>query len=174
MFIYAKVEGNYCVSIIRAAQPQTEPGLITLSEDPGPPPTSKHRLRSDTLLWEDTTTLSDHKDAQWELIRSERDAREASGFFYAGKMLDSDPRSVQRINTAVQAAQAAVAANQPFTLLWTCQDNSTLWFDAAGMMGMPAALAVYANTLHETARDLRAQIDAATTISEIEAITWPA
>lgn len=123
--------------------------------------------------WFDPRSIQDFRDAQWAQIRNERDTREAAGFPYLGKTIDSDSRSVQRINTAVQAAQAASAANQPFTLFWTAQDNTTLWLDAAGIIGMPVALAMYANTLHETARTLRSQIDAATTPEEVQSITWP-
>lgn len=139
----------------------------------GQPPSRKHQWNPALKVWVDFRTLQDFKDAQWATVRSERDTRETAGFPYLGKTIDSDPRSVQRINTAVQAAQAAAAANQPFTLFWTCQDNTTLELDATGMMEMPVALAVYANSLHETARTLRAQIDAATTPEAVEAITWP-
>lgn len=137
----------------------------------GPKPSQWYKIDKVNKTW--VVNLEDCKTNQWRLVKRERDTRETAGFPYAGKMIDSDPRSVQRINTAVQAAQAAAAAGAPFTLYWTTQDNTTLWLDVAGMMGMPVALAQYANSLHETARTLRAQIDAATTPEAVEAITWP-
>lgn len=117
-------------------------------------------------------TLEQVKADKREQMNSKRDNLEQSGFPYLGKTIDSNPVSVQRITVAVQAAQAAIGAGQPFAITWTCQDNSTLELDAVGMMGMPVALAMFANGLHETARAKKDLIDAATTIAEVEAVTW--
>lgn len=119
-----------------------------------------------------TRTLEQVKTDKREQINSIRDNLEQSGFPYMDKVIDSNPVSVQRITVAVQAAQAAIGAGQPFAITWTCQDNSTLELDAVGMMGMPVALAMFANTLHEAARAKKDLIDAATTIEEVEAVTW--
>lgn len=119
-----------------------------------------------------TRTLEQVKTDKREQINSMRDNLEQSGFPYMDKVIDSNPVSVQRITVAVQAAQAAIGAGQPFAITWTCQDNSTLELDAVGMMGMPVALAMFANILHETARAKKELIDVATTIEEVEAVTW--
>ena len=103
----------------------------------------------------------------------QRDEIEAAGFPFKGATFDSDTRSVQRINTAVQAAQAALAAGQPFSIAWTCADGSALELDAVGMLGAPVALALYANALHQTAKQMRNQIEAALTAEDIGAVTWP-
>jgi len=94
-------------------------------------------------------------------ITQERDRREAAGFNYLGKTIDSDPRAAQRISLAVQAAQAALSAGQPFQVDWTCADNSILTLDAAGVISMPVALALHAMTLHEQARTAKAWADTA-------------
>ena len=117
-------------------------------------------------------TLEQVKLDQRQQINSRRDTLEQSGFPYLGKNIDSNPVSVQRITVSVQAAQAAIAAGQPFSVNWTCQNNEVLTLDAAQMLGMPAALAIYANTIHQHARDKKALIDAATTVAEVEAVTW--
>lgn len=77
---------------------------------------------------------------------------------------------MQRINTAVQAAQAALSLGQPFSIAWTCADGHVLTLDAAGMIGMPVALAMHANELHLIARAFAARILAATTVAELEQI----
>lgn len=118
--------------------------------------------------------LEDVRVAKWEEIKAARDAAEVSGFPYMGKVIDSDPRSVQRLTGAVQAAQEAIKLGQPFAIEWTCADNTMLALDAESMTGMPAALALYANQLHEQARALRAVIAAAQTPAEVAAISWPA
>lgn len=119
-------------------------------------------------------TLDVLKAAQWTALKRHRDLLEASGFPYLGKTVDSDSRSVQRINTAVQAAQAAMGAGVPFSIVWTCADNSLLTLDGPGMLGMPVALATYADQLHQTCKTLRAQIEAATTPAAVQAVAWPA
>lgn len=137
-------------------------------------PSVLHVFDWEAKAWIDPRTLAEVRAKRWAQMKRHRDLLEASGFPYLGKRLDSDARSVQRINTAVQAAQAALAANQPFPIVWTCADNSLLELDAAGVVGMPVALAIYADQLHQTCKALRAQLEAATTVSQVEAIAWPA
>jgi len=111
-------------------------------------------------------------------VNARRDAAEEAGFFYLGKPFDSDSRSVQRINTAVQAAQVALAASAPFVLEWMCADNTALTLDAQQMLGVPVALATHANAIHLNGRNLKGAIAAATTSAELAAIDiesgWPA
>lgn len=113
------------------------------------------------------------KELKWSEIKFERDRLEQSGAPYLGKTLDSDTVSVQRIAIAVQAAQAAIAEDQLFTLSWTMQDNTAVEMDAAQVVGMSVALAQYSDGLHQTARALREQIEAAETAEEINVIKWP-
>jgi len=105
--------------------------------------------------------LDAKRAATWARCRQKRDLLEAGGFPYRGHPMDSDQRAVQRINTAVQAAQAAQGMGAPFAIGWTCMDGHVLDLDATGMMGMPVALAMYANGLHQTARAFKARIGAA-------------
>lgn len=105
--------------------------------------------------------LRERCDSRLVEINAERDRREESGFPYRGKVLDSTPRSVQRITAAALAAQAALAAGQQFQIDWTCADNSVLALDAAGVIGMPVALAQHAAALHAHARNLKAAVEAA-------------
>lgn len=113
------------------------------------------------------------KEAKRSEINRLRDQKETEGFPYMGKVIDSHERAAARIFGAVQAAQAALSANQPFSIDWTCADNSILTLDAQGMIGMSVAMAEYANALHETARTLKSQVDAATTQAELDAVEWP-
>lgn len=106
----------------------------------------------------------------WALAKLRRDHLEASGFPYRGHPLDSDPRAVQRINTAVQAAQAALTMGAPFKIGWTCMDGHVLDLDAVGMIGMPVALAMHANGLHLTARAFKDRIAAAADLADLAAI----
>jgi len=138
-----------------------------------PQPSDAHVFDWDAKAWIDPRTLAVTKAERWAAMKRHRDLLEASGFPYLGKRLDSDARSVARINTAVQAAQAAMAVSQPFSIVWTCADNSTLALDAMAAIGMPVALAQYADQLHQTAKGLRAQIEATTNVAQVQAIAWP-
>ena len=142
-------------------------------------PSKYHQYNAQSHAWEISAVdaVSNARDNLRRQINTKRDELEASGFPYHGKTLDSDSRSVQRINTAVQAAQAAVEAGQPFQIEWTCADGSTLTLDAAGMLGMPVSLAMHANALHQHSRTLKAQVDAAETSADLSVIDittgWP-
>lgn len=112
------------------------------------------------------------REAKWQEIKSARDQKEQAGLPYMGKVLDNDPISVQRITTAVQAAQLAISQSQEFSIDWTTQDNTTLVMTAVEVCGIPLALAKYSNDLHVTARTLKDEIDNATSIEEIEKVIW--
>lgn len=115
-------------------------------------------------------SLSDLKARLVAAISAERDRREENGFPYRGKTLDSTQRSVQRITAAALAAQAALAAGQPFSIDWTTADNSTLTIDATGVIGMPVALAQYAAALHAHSRALKAAVEAAVDQDDLDTI----
>ena len=89
-------------------------------------------------------------------------------------MFDSDERSVLRITQAALTAQVVGAG---FTIDWTAADNSTVTLNQAAMLGMPAALAMRANALHQHAAALKAQIAAAAdamALAAIDIVTgWP-
>jgi len=117
-------------------------------------------------------TLDEVKTDKRQQINSKRDSLEQSGFPYLGKVIDSNPVSVQRISIAAQAAQFAAASSQPFSIDWTCQDNSILTLTADSMIAMPVALAMFANSIHHIAREKKALIDAAITIAEVNEVIW--
>ena len=113
--------------------------------------------------------LTQEKERRRAEITRLRDAEERGGFPAFGKVFDSDPTSVQRISMAAQAAQLAPAG---FSIEWTCQDNSIITLSRDQLIQMPLIMAQASNALHEKARTLKAQIDAATSIEEVEAVAW--
>jgi hypothetical protein len=117
-------------------------------------------------------TLAQVKADKTEQINSIRDTLEQSGFPYLSTQFDSNPVSVQRIAISVQAAQAALAAGATLTIDWTDKFNNVVSLSALEMVSMPVALATYANGLHQQAKTVKALIEAATTIEEVEALTW--
>lgn len=144
------------------------------------PTESNHRMAFPwSCLWEVYTTdkpadfaekeFKEAKQQKWEEIKASRDAEEQAGCPYMGSVLDSDSLSVQRINTAVQAAQVV---GESFEVSWTMKDNTVVRMTHADVLGMPAALAVFSNELHQKARALREQINAAKTVEEVASVVW--
>jgi hypothetical protein len=112
--------------------------------------------------------------------RERRTAAELGGFVYLGRRVDSDRDSVQRIAQAAARALHARLADAPFALAWTCADDTELELDAAGMLGLQAALAEHGAACHARSRTLRTAIDAAATLADLAAVAleietgWPA
>lgn len=92
-------------------------------------------------------------------IKVMRNEVEQAGFVFAGRPIDSDVASAIRISGAAASATAAAALGAPWTVEWTCQDNSVLPLDALGMIGLMAALAQHADAVHQHARNLKAQAE---------------
>lgn len=110
-------------------------------------------------------------------INEERNRREQTSFAYLGKQIDSDPVSVQRISVAAATAQMALAASVPYSLEWSCADNTTLPLDAMGVLGMMQALGSYGLAVHMAGRTKKAEVAALTTIDQCDAydinVGWP-
>lgn len=121
--------------------------------------------------WVDPRTLEDLKVQQWLTIKAARDEAEFGGFAWDGSVFDSDPQSQSRIQGGVQLA--TMAAEQPFSIDWTLADNTVRTLSAPDMIAVGVALGAHVQGVHATARALRAQIEAATTAAEVEAISWP-
>jgi hypothetical protein len=115
-------------------------------------------------------TMEELKLQKWQAVQAKRDQLEQSGFMFLNHPIDSDPIAVQRISIATLAAQAAHAAGQPFQVAWKCKDDHVLPLDLTGMMGMSAALAMYANGLHTYGRTLKDAIYAVETQDALDAI----
>lgn len=143
-----------------------------LAEKPMPP-TRWHVWDKQAWAWVATPeALEEAKAFVKNQINTERNIAERSGFVAYGKLFDSDDKAIQRILGAAQAAVIAKQLGQPLSIEWTCADNTTLIMDADMLIEMPVILAQTADALHQKARALKAQIDAATTLNEIAAIVW--
>lgn len=118
--------------------------------------------------------------ASVELARSQARQRingawkkaETSGFEAYGKVFDSDARAMQRIMGAAQAAALAKSAGQAMSIDWTCKDNSTLTMDTDMLVQVPIFIAQAGAALHAKCQLLKGQIEAATTIEEIDSVVW--
>lgn len=114
-------------------------------------------------------SLAEQKDAKWNEIKARREAEDRKPLPYMDKLLDFDDAGREKLLWALKAADVAGAA---FSVEWTCADNSTLTLTAATIAGIPVAAAMRSDANHQKARRLRAAIDAAGTVEELNAIGW--
>ncbi len=108
-------------------------------------------------------------------INAARDDEEAGGFSYLGKRFDSDAQAIKRLYGAAMAAQAAIAGGMPPSatmVTWTTADGTTIDLTYADAAAVPVAMAQVAGALHAKVRTLKAQVEAAATVDEVNAIQW--
>lgn len=124
---------------------------------------------------------ADELEARRTLLRTrvnaERDQLEAAGFPHAGLWFQSDERSVARLNsTALTASAALMAGQSPAFPDWLAADNTPLPVDAMGVLALQASLTMHAGALHQRARAIKAQIEAAQDFAQLAAVDtggWP-
>lgn len=155
-FIYfdylPEVEGKY-----------VENGVLV---DLPPQPSVEHTFNYATKQW--VYDLTRHRQEKWAEIKAARSADEFGTFTWSTHMFQCDEVSQRRIQGAVQLAQL----DSTTTLDWTLADNSVQTFNATELQQIGQALAAHVNACHVKSRTKRGEIDAATTQTELDAITW--
>lgn len=131
-------------------------------------PDKYHVFDYTTKQWVDPRPLSDLQATKWAQIKRDRDEAEFGGFTWDGSPFDSDAISQSRIQGAVQLAAMAPG----FTIDWTLANNSVRNLNGEDLANVGAALGMHVAAQHAKARLLRSQIEAATTVAEVDAVTW--
>lgn len=89
----------------------------------------------------------------------------------------TDLESMVKINGLVSMAMLAKQASQPFAETFTMADNSEVELNADQMIGFGVEVGRHIAAVHARGRELRAEIDAASSADELEAIDleagWP-
>ena len=130
------------------------------------------RWSNTEMRWIDLRSLEQVKADCWAAIKAQRNAAEWGGFDTPFGRFDSDPNSQTKIIGTAQLASIALAQGAPFNVEWTLQDNTSVSLDATQMIAVGAALAAHVDAVHQRGRQLRAQIEAATTLADLEGISW--
>lgn len=139
-----------------------------IPSQPGP----HHEWDWVTKQWREPSDLASAKAKKWSQIKVDRDAHEHGGFDTSWGRFDSGPTSQTKLIGAAQLASIALAQGTPFGIEWTLQDNTSVPLDANQMISVGVALAAHIDAAHQRGRQLRAQIEAATTLQDLEAIQW--
>lgn len=131
-------------------------------------PSQNHTFNWKLKQWEDARSLQEVKDAKWEFIKLARSNAEYSGFTWDGSTFDSDATSQSRITGAVTLAML----NPSFSIDWVLADNSVRTLSNVDMVQVGMALGKHVATQFVKGAALRARIESAATISEVESVTW--
>jgi hypothetical protein len=120
-------------------------------------------------------SLDDLRALKHEEINRLRDLAEFGGCMtHLNKRINTDPKSLSRINGATLLALMTKIAAQPFSIVWRMEDNTDEPLDADGMILVGQTVAFHTNAAFEKAKTLKALADAATTKAEIDAVQWDA
>lgn len=138
-----------------------------------PKPASYYTWDWSTHTWIDTRTLQQVKNEKWEEIKRSRDAAINAPLSTPYGVFDADPNSRANIANSVLYLQTLEQQGTPGTVDWTLADNTTITLNYQEMSTVGLLLGQRTNAAYDTGRALRTQIDAATTIPEVEAIHWP-
>jgi len=118
----------------------------------------------------DVRTLEEAKAQKWEEMKQERTRQEEGTFICAGVEYDADKI---HISGAVQMALMSKQANAPFPINWTAADNSVVVLNADEMIAVGQALGNHVNSVYDTARQLRIDIENCTTGAQVALVSWP-
>ncbi len=111
--------------------------------------------------------------AAWARVKAARDAAINAGVTYNGNVYDSDAKAQLRVTGAAQMAQLAIAAgNTTYSINWTLANNSTVTLTAQEVLAMAQTVGTNYQTLFAKGQTLRAQINAATTQAQLDAVQW--
>lgn len=133
-------------------------------------PGSKFLWSNLSMSWVDLRSLEEAKAAKWDQIKAKRNDAEWGGFAWDGSVFDSDPLSQSRIQGAVLLANLSPSS---FSVDWTLKDNSVRVLSASQMVGVGEALGSHVAAQHTIGRQLRQEIENATTVEAVESVTWP-
>ena len=116
-------------------------------------------------------TLEEVKEQKINELKAVRDAKEMEPVLYAEHKFDFDSKSYERITAAIYALDMQGATS---TINWTLADNGSTPVTANDLRGVIAAAAVRSDALHTAYRALKAQVQAAETVDNVNNIMWPA
>lgn len=101
------------------------------------------------------------------LMKAKRDTEEVKPIEYNGNLFDFDEKARDRINSAIIALSITGQSIE-----WTTADNINVLVTADDLRGVIAAVAIRSNELHVKYRKLKEQVEACTTMEQLEKIEW--
>jgi len=140
--------------------------------DMPPQPSHHHVFNYTTKQWEDPRTLQDFKDQQWSAIKQARSSAIDAPLVTPYGTFDSDAAGRTSITDAVLLANNLTAMSMPVAIEFTLSDNTSVTLNAEQMVHVGMLLGQKVQTAHPRSQTMRAQIETATTVAEVEAVVW--
>nr|DAO55066.1 MAG TPA: protein of unknown function (DUF4376) [Caudoviricetes sp.] len=100
-------------------------------------------------------------------LKYQRDAAEVEPIEYNGNSFDYDSKARDRISAAIIALELQ---GEGATIEWTTADNADAVVTAQDLRMIIASVAARSNKLHTAYRAAKAQVEAASTAEEVEAV----
>lgn len=113
-------------------------------------------------------SLESIKEHKILTLKIQRDNLEVEPIAYNGQSYDYDSKARDRIAAAIIALELQ---GEEATIEWTTADNADTPVTANDLKMIIAAVAVRSNKLHTAYRAAKAQVEAASTAEEVEAVT---
>lgn len=113
-------------------------------------------------------SLAQLKIFKRQQVEKDRDDEIAAGVDYNGYRWQTDKQSRENISGTLTAITAGIPLPQSFT--WRTEDDQNISADASFMLGLSAVVLAHGNACYQRSWDRKAQIDAATTVEELEGI----
>lgn len=125
---------------------------------------SQYHTWSDTLgNWVDNTPIEVIKANAKERLNRVRDALEVAPLLVDRNLFDVDSKSLQRMDLALKAN---------LTVSWTLADNSSTIVDAPMLTNVLNELAIRGQQLHAKCKQLKSEVDSASTAEEVRSVRW--
>ncbi len=143
---------------------------LTLKQDV---PAYPAKWNNTSMSWIDLRTLSDAKIQKNQYINTWWVNANATFFAYAGKEFSTDPLSRGNIDGINGYVTLMNDFPPNWSGVWKANDNTTIeMIDVEVWKEFYAAMVAQGNANFLHAQQLKAQLNVAQTISEVEAITW--
>ena len=149
--------------------------LVELSESVRCWPQGRGRLHctdEGVLSFVDQRSLGEVKLEQWVLIKEARAIAINADLDTPYGVFQCSTEDRQNITDAIMLAQTLTALQQTVSIPWTLADNTVVTLNTAHLVTVGLLLGQRVQEAHATARTLRSQIEAATTVGDVEAIVW--
>ena len=114
-------------------------------------------------------TLDEAKETKINELKSIRDFKEVEPVQTSKGLFDYDDKSRDRLAIARQSLTDNPSVE---SIVWTTADNQRVAMTIADFAEINSMAAYRSNLLHIQYNDLKAQVNAAQTVEEVEAITW--
>lgn len=136
-------------------------------------PSKDYKWDWNSKSWADLRPLDEVKKTKWEEIKLGRLKNLAKPLVTPYGIFDCNTVSRANIIQSVQYAQLTAINSPSSTVTFTLHDNSTISLNSTQMAEVGVLLGQHIEQVYTTARNLRQAITDASTINEVNVISWP-